>query len=144
ELLASFVDKRAEWWATVESGIAPLDALRELCGDDAQCDARLTVWESDVLKQRLLRVASLLGQGSSENQKRATAIEKPLSDGASIDNFNLLANEFFDAAGKPRKNRTTKDLTKAAVDALGEDGVQALQTEFEALGAELRTLAQRS
>src|SRR5690606_32090545 len=63
---------------------------------------------------------------------------------ASIDNFNLLANEFFDAAGKPRKNRTTKDLTKAAVDALGEDGVQALQNEFEALGAELRTLAQRS
>ncbi|WP_293779608.1 exodeoxyribonuclease V subunit beta [uncultured Oxalicibacterium sp.] len=144
DLLNSFIDKRAEWWATIEAGEAPLEMLRTLCGDDLEQDARLAVWQDERLHMRLLRVASLLGQGSSENQKRATAIEKPLSEGASLENFALLANEFFDTSGKPRKNRVTKDLTKAVIAALGEDGMQAFQTEFEQLGQALMHCMQRS
>lgn len=142
-LLDAFVGKRAEWWASVQNG-EPLEWLTELCGEDAEVDARLALWSDEKTVARIGQIAWLLGQGSAVNQERATAIEKALSSGAALENFVALTNEFFDANGKFRKNRTTKDLTKALLSNLGDEGVYAFEVEFEAVGEALKTILRRS
>lgn len=144
-LLDAFVDKRAEWWAVAQKDpAAPLDALREMCGDDGIVDARLALWDDEKLLGRVKSVAWLLGRGSAVNQKRATAIEMAVGAGAGIESFNALCNEFFNDAGEPRKNQKTKDLTKAIEQNLGVDGINAFDDEFIAIGEELRQLRKRS
>lgn len=143
KMLDAFMFRRAEWWAT-EQGGEPLDSLSELCGADGDSDARLSLWDDKKILARIGQIAWLLGQGSPVNQERATAIEKSLSEGASMENFATLTNEFFDGGGKFRKNRTTKDLTKAVQDNLGENGLQAFELEFETLGESLKTILRRS
>jgi ATP-dependent helicase/nuclease subunit A len=142
-LLNAFIDKRAEWWASIQGG-EPIAWLCELCGDDAEIDARLSLWQDTQLIERIGRIAWLLGQGTAVNQERATAIERPLSEGATLENFAALSNEFFDTSGKPRKNRSTKNLTKALQDNLGEDGVFVFEQEFDDVGAALKTILLRS
>ena len=155
-MLDAFVDKRAEWWAATADGLdngvesisAPLDWLRELCGDDAECDARLSVWSDDAagkLRERIMRVASLLGQGTATNQKRAVAIETAITAGSSIENFEALSTQFFDDNGKPRGNSAAKGkLFDVIVRNLGEDGVQAFEDECIAIGDALKKLALRA
>lgn len=142
-LLQAFLAKRAEWWASVQSG-EPIEWLQELCGIDGEIDARLSLWADAKTVTRIGQVAWLLGKGSPVNQERATAIETAVSGGASLENFAALANEFFDGNGKFRKNRATKDLTKALLENLGEDGVYAFEVEFESVGDALKTVLRRS
>ena len=144
-LLDAFVDKRAEWWAATQRGDNPLDWLRALCGDDAERDARLSVWHDDALRARIVRIASLLGQGTATNQKRAVAIETAISAGAGLEQFDALLTQFVDDNGKPRGNGAAKGkLCDVVLRNLGEDGVQAFETEFEAIGAALKQLALRA
>lgn len=142
-LLDAFLDKRAEWWAARQDG-DPLIWLETLCGDDARCDARLSVWDDAELVQRIYAIASLLGKGTATNQKRALAIEAALSGGASIENFTQLCNEFFDSNGDCRKNTKTKDLTKALIDRYGADGATLFDDEFVAVAELLKTSQKRS
>ena len=144
-LLNAFVDKRAEWWAVAQDRPdAPLEALREMCGEDGLIDARLSLWEDEKLAARIKNIAWLLGRGTAVNQKRATAIEMALSAGASVDAFNALCHEFFNDVGEARKNQKTKDLTKAIEQNLGSDGINAFDDEFVAIGEQLKLLRKRS
>lgn len=142
-LLDAFVNQRAEWWAAQQQG-EPIDWLAELCGEDAEIDARLSLWDDESLTKNISLIASLLGQGTEVNRKRAVAIEMALSAGASLENFAALANEFFDGDGKPRKNRITNNLSKALDDALGGDAVAAFEHQFESVSESLKTLQKRS
>ena len=151
KLLDSFIDKRAEWWAATapprSSVEEPLQWLAELCGPDALQDARLSLWQQPALTGRILGLAGLLGQGSAENQKRATAIETALSNGPAIENFKALGLQFYDDNDKPRGNRKTKDLKAALVryfDSSEDDALRAFDGEFEELGTQLKMLQQRS
>jgi ATP-dependent helicase/nuclease subunit A len=142
KLIDAFIGKRAEWWAANQVG-EPLNWLRELCGDDGEVDARLTLWSDDGLVARLKTIARLLGHGTNVNKKRATAIEMLLTAGASLDNFNALCHEFFGSDGEPRKNLKTNDLKKALESSLGADGIAAFDDEFIGLGETLKQLCQR-
>src|SRR5450830_2108829 len=86
-LLDSFLDKRAEWWAAtmppLSSDEMPLQWLEQLCGPDAQRDARLDVWSDEALKAKLYEISSVLGKGALANQKRATIIEALVTGEAS-------------------------------------------------------------
>ncbi|WP_369871578.1 UvrD-helicase domain-containing protein [Herbaspirillum sp. 3R-3a1] len=150
-LLDSFLDKRAEWWAAtmppLSSEDAPLQWLEELCGPDAARDARLTVWSSEALKARLYEISSLLGKGTATNQKRAVAIETLVSGDASVEQFAALATQFYDDNGKPRGNTKTKDLKAALSKHYGVDeevAVSLFDEVFELTGNELRLLQRRS
>ncbi len=150
-LLDSFLDKRAEWWAAtmppLSSEDAPLQWLEELCGPDAAHDARLTVWSDEALKARLYEVSSLLGKGTATNQKRAVAIETLVSGDASAEQFAALATQFYDDNGKPRGNTKTKDLKAALSKHYGVDeevAVSLFDEVFELTGNELRLLQRRS
>ena len=144
-LLDAFLDKRAEWWATTRDGNeVPLEWLRELCGEDGITDARLALWDDEALLGRITVLARTLGGGSAVNQKRATAIEKAVTAGASIESFDALCNEFFNDAGEARKNQKTKDLTKAIEQIFGPDGANAFDDEFETVGELLKQLRKRS
>ncbi|MFL9926434.1 UvrD-helicase domain-containing protein [Herbaspirillum lusitanum] len=167
-LLDAFIDKRAEWWASTlgdaadqpdadisdaemaeQDASSPLRWLAALCGADAQRDARLALWDQSEshLRELITRLAMLLGQGSAENQKRATAIETALSNGAAMENFAALAHQFYDDSEKLRANRKTKNLNAALVKHFGssEDVAQSqFDEEFAAAAAELQNLQQRS
>ncbi|MDB5727700.1 MAG: ATP-dependent exonuclease [Noviherbaspirillum sp.] len=148
-LLEAFVGKRAEWWACTQGksdapSSVPLQWLYRMCGADVQRDARLALWEDDKLVARVQTIARLLGQGTAINQKRATAIETALSSGAGIEAFEALCNEFFDGDGDPRKNKATKDLTRALERELGVDCIAAFEDEFASIGESLKHLKRRS
>jgi ATP-dependent helicase/nuclease subunit A len=143
ELLECFVEKRAEWWAAKIGG-EPFDMLRELCGADGERDARLCLWEDRELHARIGEIASLLGRGSALNQKRAVAIESALTAGAGVANFDALCHEFFDDKGILRKNRETKDLTRAIEQRYGADGGRRFEEEFAAVADCLKHYRRRS
>ena len=145
KLLNAFIDKRAEWWAVIQQGVdAPLQWLRELCGEDAEIDARLSLWDDEKLLSQVKQIAWLLGQGSATNQKRATAIEMALTAGAAVVNFDALCHQFFDDAGKPRSNGKAKDLLKALENSLGGNALDAFDAQFDATGDTLKLLRKRS
>ncbi|SFA80841.1 ATP-dependent helicase/nuclease subunit A [Collimonas sp. OK607] len=145
KLLNAFLDKRAEWWAVIQQGVdAPMEWLREMCGEDAEVDARLSLWDDEKLLSQVKQIAWLLGQGSATNQKRATAIEMALTAGAAVGNFDALCNQFFDDAGKPRSNGKTKDFLKALENSLGGNALDAFEAEFFATGEALKLLRKRS
>jgi len=151
-LLDSFLDKRAEWWAAtmppLSSDEMPLQWLEQLCGPDAQRDARLDVWNDEALKARLYEISAVLGQGAAANQKRATIIETLVSGAASAENFTALAGQFYDDADKPRGNNArTKALKAALVAHYGVDeeaAVSLFDEVFELTGNILRRLQRRS
>ncbi|MGV3741239.1 MAG: UvrD-helicase domain-containing protein, partial [Burkholderiaceae bacterium] len=143
-LLDCFIEKRAEWWAALQQG-QPLDSLHELCGEDGLRDARLCLWEDEELRARIAIVASLLGKGSVPNQKRAVAIEKALTAGASLESFACLLNEFCDDKGKPRGNNLKlKNLLAAVQQHWGERGDAIFEEEFAELASRLLELQRRS
>ena len=142
-LLNAFIAKRAEWWASVQHG-EPIEWLRELCGEDGEMDARLTLWDDAHAVSRIGQIARLLGHGGVANQKRAVAIESAMSAGASVKNFADLCKEFFDDKGAFRRNGSTKGFVKALEDNLGENGLHAFEQEFERQGEALKTILRRS
>lgn len=146
KLLDAFIDKRAEWWASIQQGVdTPLAWLREMCGDDAEADARLSLWDDEKLLSQIKQIAWLLGQGTATNQKRATAIELALSAGAAPENFDALCHQFFDDAGKARSNNSkTKALSQVLENSLGSDGEHVFDAQFGALGDALKRLRKRS
>lgn len=145
-LLNAFVDKRAEWWAVIQNQPdAPLEWLRELCGEDGTTDARLSVWSDDRLRSRLQNIASLLGQGAKRNQERATCIERILTAGASIEGFVQLLAQFCDDKGAPRGNDHRRGKLLTAIEKqLGVDGTDAFEQEFNEIGEALLQLQRRS
>lgn len=146
-MLDAFLEKRAEWWASnheTEHG-TPLDWLQNLCGDDIQIDARLTVWSNHALRERISLIAQILGQGSVTNQKNAVKIEQALTDGVSLENFNLLSDGFLTGNGLPRSHNTgTKALVTSIELNLGSDCINAFEDECKALAEELLHLQRRS
>lgn len=149
-LIRAFADKRAEWWAMCgnpDSGAAgvPLQRLVDACGQDAQRDARLQLWEDRELVARILEVSRLLGQGSATNQARAVKIESGLTAGPSPDSFNQVYLEFCDEDGEARKNshRRGKLLT-ALQKEWGEEGADRFEQEVHAIAAVLLSLKKRS
>ncbi len=156
QLLDAFIDKRAEWWAATQhdgddgeeiDAPTPLLWLQALCGQDAQRDARLSLWDDAALVERASRIAILLGQGGTANKTRAVAIESALTAGPALAHFDALYSQFFDDKDKPRKNGKVKSLLAAVVQhfQVGEDAaLEAFDSEFNAVGAELRKLQGRS
>ncbi|MET3105283.1 ATP-dependent helicase/nuclease subunit A [Oxalobacteraceae bacterium GrIS 1.18] len=145
-LLGNFLDKRTEWWACNEDPAQgePMEWLSALCGRDAVEDARLSLWEDLALRQRIQQIASWLGCGTPINQKRATAIETAISNGASVENFAALCFEFFGVDDKNRSNNKTKALLAALEKDLGQDGAAAFDDECSLIADQLRLLRLRS
>ncbi|MDO8179181.1 MAG: UvrD-helicase domain-containing protein [Undibacterium sp.] len=146
KMLDAFLDKRAEWWASNQNRSEgnPIDWLRDLCGADAEFDARLSVWQDQALCQRIQAIAVCLGQGTATNQKRAVAIETALSAGSSLENFFALAHEFFGTDGKNRSNLKTKNLLVSIEKWLGPDNVLAFDDECNAIAEALKLMIRRS
>jgi ATP-dependent helicase/nuclease subunit A len=143
-LIDAFVGKRAEWWAMMHGRPeVPLEWLRELCGEDGETDARLTLWKDEDLCARLWNIARLLGQGAKRNTERAVAIESALSDGAGIDGFAQLLAQFIDDKGAPRGNDHRRGKLLVAIEA-HFGGVDAFEQEFNAIGEALLHLQRRS
>jgi ATP-dependent helicase/nuclease subunit A len=143
-LLDAFVSKRAEWWAvSQEAANAPLQRLYEMCGEDVECDARLTLWDDSELCTRIQRIASLLGQGAKRNQERAVLIESALTAGPSVENFIQLLTQFCDDKGEPRGNDHRRGKLLAAIEQhMGDPG--AFEQEFAAIAQHLLQLQSRS
>jgi ATP-dependent helicase/nuclease subunit A len=139
DMIDAFIARRAEWWVASDAG-DPLDALRELCGEDAVRDARLSIWEDQTLKSRLLEVAACLGKGTSTQQKTASALEQNISAGSSLDAFQALAAILLTAKDQPRALTITKPL----LEVMNEDAISHLQDEWVALAETLAILKKRS
>ncbi|WP_019141683.1 UvrD-helicase domain-containing protein [Noviherbaspirillum massiliense] len=149
-MIQAFAAKRAEWWAAMQGApdaepCLPLQWLLELCGEDGERDARLSLWEEEELKARILDIARLLGQGASRNQARATAIESALTAGASPDNFTRLLMQFCDEKGAVRGNDHRRGKLLAALQKQwGDDGCDVFEREFGAVAEVLQELQRRS
>jgi len=146
KLLDAFLEKRAEWWACNQnpSQGQPLDWLTDLCGEDVNVDARLSLWQDSGWRERMMKIAYWLGQGTATNQKRAVAIESALSAGASVENYTALSLEFYSADGKLRSNTKTKALLAALEKDLGHDCIAVFEDECRLIADYLRLLQQRS
>lgn len=144
KLLDAFAGKRAEWWAATQND-TPLEWLHEMCGEDGELDARLSVWDDEKLLARLRNVAWLLDQGAKRNQERAGQIESALTIGASVESFAALFTQFCDGKGDIRGNDHRRGkLLKALEEHLGEDCADAFEREFTEIGMLLSQLQRRS
>ncbi|MBY0574220.1 MAG: UvrD-helicase domain-containing protein, partial [Undibacterium sp.] len=147
KMLDAFLEKRAEWWAATQFATDtdhPLIWLEDLMGTDGHTDARLSLWSDESLLERISNIALCLGKGTATNQTRAVNIETALSNGASLENFNALAFEFYGADGTNRKNRKTNALLKAIELWLGSDNEYAFDDECDALAEKLKHIERRS
>ncbi len=139
ELVDAFLHMRAEWEIINAHG-DPLQQLIEMCGDDAERDARLTLWGDESLMQRLHRMARLFGTGTEPQQKVAVAIETALTSGPGIEAFDSLCDAFLTKEGKPR----SRNLTAAQTAHMSADEQQAFKPEWLALCEALIHLRARS
>ncbi|CAM8652279.1 RecB ATP-dependent exoDNAse (exonuclease V) beta subunit (contains helicase and exonuclease domains) [Oxalobacteraceae bacterium] len=139
DMINAFVDRRAEWWVASVVG-DPLDGLRDLCGEDSERDARLTLWDDHALQNRLLHVASCLGKGTKTQQQTASSLEQAISGGASIHAFQSIATIFLTAKDQPR----SLTITQAMLQVMTEEASVFLQSEWAVLADVLVTLKKRS
>lgn len=139
DMIDAFIARRAEWWVASDVG-DPLDTLRDLCGDDAVRDARLTLWDEPEVMNRLLHVASCLGKGTPTQQKTASALEQNISAGSSLAAFQAIATIFLTAKDQSRALTATKPM----LEAMSEDAIDHLHSEWAALSALLGTMKKRS
>jgi ATP-dependent helicase/nuclease subunit A len=144
KLLDAFVGKRAEWWASAQSGV-PLEWLQELCGDDGETDARLTLWDDAGLMARIRNIAWLLGQGAKRNMERAAQLESALGSVADTAAFVQLLGQFCDDKGGMRGNDHRRGkLQKVLETHFGEQADLLFENEFRAIGEELLQRQRRS
>lgn len=139
ELVDAFLAKRAEWEIARQHG-DPLQALLDLCGDDAQRDARLSLWDDAALAARIGRMARLLGAGAGKQQEAAVAIETALGAGPGLEAFDALCAAFLTQKGEPRSMK----LTKSQMSALSPDEQDAFMREWPALAEAMVLLKRRS
>ena len=139
QLIDAFITRRAEWWVADQQS-DPLQALRVMCKEDAECDARLTVWNDEALCERFLKLSRLLGQGSPKQKEQATAIESAVSAVADLDPFERLYDVFVTQKAEPRK----LSLTRALTDQLSEADQQWLEEHWAVLANELIARERRS
>jgi ATP-dependent helicase/nuclease subunit A len=139
DMIDAFVDRRAEWWVASEAG-DPLDGLRDLCGEDSERDARLTLWDDHALQNRLLHVAACLGKGTKTQQQTASALEQAVSAGASVDAFQSIATILLTAKDQPR----SLTITQAMLQVMTEEESGFLKNDWVALTDVLVTLKKRS
>lgn len=148
KLLNSFIAKRAEWWASgcnQEKEPMPLVWLKEMGGIDMQIDARFSLWEDENFKRDLYEMASVFGKGTNTQIEYANQIEKGITLGASIDNFEKIKSCFFTSQGETRKYNPTKGSIKKSIDAKwGEVGVDIFETQIEKIVLKLSSLEKRS
>ena len=139
ELVDAFLSKRAEWEIARRQG-DPLQALLDLCGEDAQRDARLSLWEDAALCARIARMARMLGSGTGKQQEAAVAIERALGEGPGLAAFDALGAAFLTQKGEPRAMK----LTRSQQSALSADEQEAFVREWPALAEALMLLNRRS
>ncbi len=139
KLIDAFITRRAEWWVADQQG-DPLQALRALCKEDGERDARLSVWNDEALCEQFLTLSRLLGQGSPKQKEQATAIESVISAVASPEHFERLYDVFVTLKAEPRK----LSLTRALTDQLSEADQQWLEAHWVALANELIARERRS
>ena len=144
KLLDAFLDKRAEWWAATLQDPQPLQQLRDLIGEDAHVDARLSLWQEPEMYGCIVNIARLLGCGTATNQERANAIQTALGAGPSVAAFQALWKEFFDSSDKVRSNRKTNSLKAALLNAYGNQGVDIFDNDFESMAQVLEYMARRA
>ncbi|MBS0307904.1 MAG: UvrD-helicase domain-containing protein, partial [Proteobacteria bacterium] len=143
KLLKAFIEKRAEWWVARTQG-EPMAWLEDLCGEDGERDARLTLWQDAALCERLIDIARLLGQGTATNQKRATLIESAITDGPNLASFAQLCAQFFDDKGKPRSNDHRRGKFLKVIEAhFGEHAIASFEQAIHAAAASLQQLNRR-
>ena len=144
KLLEAFVDKRAEWQAA-NLKQPPIEELTQLCGADGVQDARLSLWSDSALQQRILDLASLLGQGAKRNQERAVVLESAVSAGPSAENFRRLLQQFVDDKGAVRSNDHRRGKLLVEIEKrFGDHAVEQFESEFSSLAEELKNLQLRS
>jgi ATP-dependent helicase/nuclease subunit A len=139
DMIDAFTDRRAEWWVASAAG-DPLDSLRDMCGEDSERDARLTLWDDHALQNRLLHVAACLGRGTKTQQQTATALEQAVSAGASVDAFQSIATILLTAKDQPR----SVTITQAMLQVMTEEASGFLKSEWTTLADVLVTLKKRS
>ncbi|MEO0314404.1 MAG: hypothetical protein RI928_860 [Pseudomonadota bacterium] len=139
DMIDAFVDRRAEWWVASDAG-DPLDGLRDLCGEDGERDARLTLWDDQSLQNRLLHVASCLGKGTATQQNTASALEQAASASASVEAFQAIAAIFLTAKDQARSLTITQPMLRV----MAEQETAFLKSEWAALADVLVTLKKRS
>jgi len=139
DMIDAFVDRRAEWWVASAAG-DPLDGLRDLCGEDSERDARLTLWDDQALQNRVLHIAASLGKGTKAQQQTASALEQAISAGASVDAFESIASIMLTAKDQAR----SLTITQAMRQVMTEEASAFLQSEWVALADVLVTLKKRS
>ena len=139
KLIDAFVARRAEWWVASEYH-DPLEQLRQLCGDDAVHDARLSLWQDEVLCQRFLRLSSLLGLGTPAQKKNATAIETCITAKPDSAQFETLYSLFLTKADEARALPRSQVL----LNALSEEDQRWFAESWFTLANELISLKQRS
>ena len=142
DLLNAFVFQRAEWHAMTLDGQSaiPLQQLRELCGADAEHDARSTLWENASLTARIKSLADTLAKGSKRNVDRSERIRAAVDGAAGAESFRAVLAEFVDEKGVTRGNDARRGKL---LEALGGDS-RLFEDEFADVGAILAELERRS
>lgn len=145
DLLDTFMSQRAEWWAmTRQNGAgAPLDVLRELCGDDAAYDPRESALDDDALRGRIEKIAYALADGTANNCKRSDALHDALRQQVGAASFMLVHNQFVDDKGNPKGNDHRRGkMLAAAIKHFGS--AEQFEREFLEVGSALRAVYMRS
>ncbi len=146
-LLQAFLARRAEW-LVCQSGFfagTPAQWLQELCGVDAQRDARLEIFSNDNLRRRILAVASILGEGSVANQKNAALLAAAFAGEQDVAAFELAYSGFYDKSAKLRSHSyQTKALKSAVAKHRTDANVEGFRSEVEDLAEQLQILKKRS
>ena len=126
--IEAFVAKRAEW-QIMRREADPVDVLRDCCGEDGERDARLAFWEDATLRERFHAFTRALGQGTTPQKTKASAIEQHVTDGSSTADFDALYGICFTKSGTPNSVKANNELKKN----LGPDAAQAVVDEWLAL-----------
>lgn len=146
-LLFAFLSKRAEW-QVCQLGLfdgKPEQWLQELCGADAESDARLQIYTDQYLRQRLLLLAKILAEGSVPNQKNAALIATAYSMEPSVDGFEQAYAGLFNKQGEARSHSFTgKALLQAIAKHWPGGDPEAFRSECEAVTEQLQQLKKRA
>ncbi len=139
DMIEAFVAKRAEW-QIMKHAAEPVDVLDNCLGDDGHRDARLVFWDDSELHARFRAFTLALGKGTTAQATKASAIEKQISEGKSVEDFESLCKLCLNKDGTPNSVKSNAELRKK----LGEGAAEALVGEWPLLCAELNTYRERA